>query len=972
MSDMDRMYEESMRMDDARFQQAAHLRTLYDRGAFLFPANRNKGPTRKVIQEIWKEDDTGRLVIDDLSGKPIKLGERVERASWDEIEHHSIHGGKVLYYNPGAQGLLILDFDPMIDEWVDEVSARLGNHPMKVWKSSGALKDPTDDKPGGYGGHAVWKIKGEPTCIRHFSTTDGGFNIGQVFSGHAGYGVIVYDAGALVDAMDADEVEAVDSNLLYSPTGESGVSQRWTEDWKPNPNSRHDSTLSALASAVNRCGSKEEFDMACITIRNRFSDSIGKDRDVSKEWEGMMRKANAFWDKDHTGVLEDFKLGYDWGDVMDKAVIPRAREAVKRIQELADNNEVAAAMEVTKVASKAISGDIRLPDRTAYSQIGAILKAAKFAGCDQDELRKIGGKAAGKWRTRNVVRMLDGDFPVVRQEIRGLYEDANQLRQDVEQMGGLVIDDLDGHLDEDDWMMLMRATGAKLIWSYLDSTFVLQHPDMDEWKEHKVVMPPEYEGLLQLRKGMARSLMRIVPIEQGAGKNKKVWYRAKSVITNEVSGQTINNTFLSNVGTQIKRVDYSQNYTKHIMFVRDNMTDAQRDDCVDLAQNWLLRIPGIAVAPEHLGIAQSVSKLFYALFMHRRLQSFKEHYPTGKPRQQRHMPVLAGEKNVGKTTIAESLLPDQPMFAQRTNSAFSFNSDINEMMRQVRGQFLVNADELNGLKKTTTEAAKQFITLRDGKSHAKFENYKHMMRTDVLIGTTNKSNLPSDDALEDRLLPVILYRNDEGSDQTHSERIRSWFADHHDALMVGGLILALTNADLNPARELNPLRASVLNDLSAKNTNFKDTIERLVKSGTISHNSKSKGELISLRLVCLHAGLLRYTEDVWVPNKPVAIHRKGDVIMPYHGTGEYDSIDDPDDPTKRLFMPANEWGKYVKAAFSDLQNNQSRTGSLTQIRAEVKRLIGRSTDRICLADKIWVEVFGAWGSLEAMWCMDQQ
>lgn len=129
----------------------------------------------------------------------------------------------------------------------------------------------------------------------------------------------------------------------------------------------------------------------------------------------------------------------------------------------------------------------------------------------------------------------------------------------------------------------------------------------------------------------------------------------------------------------------------------------------------------------------------------------------GDKQAYRMIPVLRGEKAIGKTTLVNQLLPEpfHHLFGQ-----FHVTSKTSEMVGALNGKFLCEAGELAGMNDSKTSTFKAFIGNAVNTSRLPYERtYLDYRNTAFIIGTTNpERNVPNDDALRSRLVFVDLQK----------------------------------------------------------------------------------------------------------------------------------------------------------------------------------------------------------------------
>ena len=155
----------------------------------------------------------------------------------------------------------------------------------------------------------------------------------------------------------------------------------------------------------------------------------------------------------------------------------------------------------------------------------------------------------------------------------------------------------------------------------------------------------------------------------------------------------------------------------------------------------------------------------------------------GDKQAYRIIPVLRGEKAIGKTTLVNQLLPEsfQHLFGQ-----FQVNSRTAEMVGALNGKFLCEAGELAGMNDNKASIFKAFIgnavnTSRQpyGRVHLDYRN------TAFIIGTTNpERNVPNDDALRSRLVFMDLQKGPDPKEYL-PDRLEHLFALAREAYLAG-------------------------------------------------------------------------------------------------------------------------------------------------------------------------------------------
>ena len=126
----------------------------------------------------------------------------------------------------------------------------------------------------------------------------------------------------------------------------------------------------------------------------------------------------------------------------------------------------------------------------------------------------------------------------------------------------------------------------------------------------------------------------------------------------------------------------------------------------------------------------------------------------GDPQPCRVIPVLRGEKGIGKTTLVSNLLPD--LFRYHFGQFHVTRTA--EMVGSLIGKYLCELGELDGLSPSKATVFKAFVGNLDNTVRRPygrhFVDYRNLT---LVIGTSNPDrNIPNDDAVRDRLVVVDL------------------------------------------------------------------------------------------------------------------------------------------------------------------------------------------------------------------------
>ena len=113
------------------------------------------------------------------------------------------------------------------------------------------------------------------------------------------------------------------------------------------------------------------------------------------------------------------------------------------------------------------------------------------------------------------------------------------------------------------------------------------------------------------------------------------------------------------------------------------------------------------------------------------------------------VPILIGLQGIRKTTIIQSMAPDEDMYVE-----IRLNDKDDDQSRKLRGKLVGELEELRGLNSRDLEDIKAFITRRTEVWVPKFKEFSSSYgRRSVLFGTTNEMALLADPTGERRWLP---------------------------------------------------------------------------------------------------------------------------------------------------------------------------------------------------------------------------
>lgn len=148
----------------------------------------------------------------------------------------------------------------------------------------------------------------------------------------------------------------------------------------------------------------------------------------------------------------------------------------------------------------------------------------------------------------------------------------------------------------------------------------------------------------------------------------------------------------------------------------------------------------------------------------------------------RTIPVLRGEKGIGKTTLVSELIPEEfrHYFGQ-----FQVKRKA-EMVGSLVGKYLCEFGELDGMTSGKVSAFKEFIGNPINTSRLPYEpNHLDYQNTCFIIGTSNpERNVPNDDALLSRLLFMDMQKAHDPKDYLPA-RLSHLYALARDAYKAG-------------------------------------------------------------------------------------------------------------------------------------------------------------------------------------------
>lgn len=136
-----------------------------------------------------------------------------------------------------------------------------------------------------------------------------------------------------------------------------------------------------------------------------------------------------------------------------------------------------------------------------------------------------------------------------------------------------------------------------------------------------------------------------------------------------------------------------------------------------------------------------------------------------------HIPVLIGDKGMGKSTFVEHLLPSYEWYGSELDMG---NYDTRRRVECLLGKVIVEWAELDGIRKAQWSSVKAFLTRRnDGQVRLAYARQpEDMPRRVIFIGTANDEDaLPNDGNIR-RLVPIKLNRA--GKPWEYLPRIRDY------------------------------------------------------------------------------------------------------------------------------------------------------------------------------------------------------
>lgn len=140
----------------------------------------------------------------------------------------------------------------------------------------------------------------------------------------------------------------------------------------------------------------------------------------------------------------------------------------------------------------------------------------------------------------------------------------------------------------------------------------------------------------------------------------------------------------------------------------------------------------------------------------------------------RHVPVLIGVPNIGKSAILRNMLPKEMQEAY-FNDNFTFSMFPQQQMEAVRGRLIIELAEMSGSRKSEVGRMRNFLTtVKDTYRPPWGENIQDFPRRCLLVGTANPNDqfLPNDEAMRDRILPVFLNSTGGADVEKHMECYR--------------------------------------------------------------------------------------------------------------------------------------------------------------------------------------------------------
>lgn len=145
------------------------------------------------------------------------------------------------------------------------------------------------------------------------------------------------------------------------------------------------------------------------------------------------------------------------------------------------------------------------------------------------------------------------------------------------------------------------------------------------------------------------------------------------------------------------------------------------------------------------------------------------------------IPLLIGARGSGKSSACGWVFPKPMRDSDMFNEGFWTTPDTKTMMEVTEGSVINEWQELKGVDKVSPGDLKNYLSRRKDKARPSYGRKPVTIpRWFVIIGTTNKPDIPNDPALKRRFVAVYIKSGDVG-------RIRAYLDEHRESLWSAAL-----------------------------------------------------------------------------------------------------------------------------------------------------------------------------------------
>ena len=263
---------------------------------------------------------------------------------------------------------------------------------------------------------------------------------------------------------------------------------------------------------------------------------------------------------------------------------------------------------------------------------------------------------------------------------------------------------------------------------------------------------------------------------------------------------------------------------------RSEMTEDQIEASVEFANDWILHIPHIAAKNDD--IARAASRNISIGLAQRLIESEKPAGYRPMPQRETVMFSSADQFKIGKTATVVSIAP--PELNRRVLENFTLDKE-KEILRSIKGKWLVIADDLSGFTAKQGEQWKSIQTQTRPSVDDKYKNIKDFPRTDWVVATANDVFIPPNLALMARIIIVEVVSRQSSSEIepfVRGKEIRKFFDDYRMSLFAGAITLAERGENPEAPENLWSVRREAIEESTDEQDGFTIRVKKSIKKVT--------------------------------------------------------------------------------------------------------------------------------------------